>query len=122
VRCYLERTLLAQLDLLLPGGDGWPRYSEADTREYWFGWRARTPFTTRLGLAASVIVIGLYCWSCKWFDGPGADPGRALALAEASRLFAVRQAFVVVKSVGCLAYFSDPAVFARAVNGTEGKP
>jgi len=108
----LRRKLIAQLDLLLPGGEGWPRYSEADTGAYWFGWRERTPLSTRLALALSVWVLGLYGWLHGLRGGPGADPAQAMARAERSRIFTVRQSFVLIKTIGCLGYFSDPRVLA----------
>lgn len=116
----LKRRLFAQLDLLLPGGEGWPRYSEADTGAYWFGWRERTPLSTRLALALGVLVVGLYGWLHRLLGGPGGDPARALARAERSRIFAVRQSFVLIKSVGCLGYFSDPEVLALGRGAGEG--
>jgi len=116
---YLKRKLTAQFNLLLPGGHGWPRYSDADTEEYWFGWRKRTPLSTRVALMVSVLVIGLYCWLWRLRRGPGTDPGEGLAQAEVSRVFTVRQSFLMIKSIGCLAYFSDPSVFARGMRLPE---
>jgi hypothetical protein len=118
---FLERKLVSQLDLLLPGGNGWPRYSDADTEEYWFGWRERTPLATRLALTVSVIVLGLYCWFFSLRHGPGTDPGQGLVQAETSRFFMVRQSFAMVKTIGCLGYFSDAELFALAMGRTEGR-
>src|SRR5690606_736810 len=102
--------------LVLPGSGEWPSYLEADTRRYWDGWESRTPLSTRYALYFSVLAIHVYC---VFFSLWGKSRQEAFAASEDSSLYLLRQAFTMIKTIACLAYFSDPKVHALSRKTTD---
>ncbi len=117
-----QTALDRQLNAVLPGGNAWPSYSEAATELFWQNWRKKSPVMTRLAFAASVILLEIYqSWqkTSNSSNNLGDQPVNtlvALQMAEESGSFAIRQAFVMIKSIACLAYFSDPQIFEMATS------
>jgi len=102
---------------MLPGLGDWPAYASADTNQFWLGWQSRTPLTTRFAVYFSFVAVHAYC---LFFSLLGRSTNEALAASETSSLYLIRQAFTMVKTIACLAYFSDPAVHAIASKADDG--
>ena len=116
----LEQQMVPFLDALLPGNDVWPKYSDADTASYWQGWEQRTHTVTRWGLLGCLWMMRGYCRLHLWLHGSGHDLAEILSEAEHSNSYAIRQAVAMLKSIGCLAYFSDPMVFELGMSSQKG--
>jgi hypothetical protein len=103
-----ERLLFAHLvDVILPPGanDRLPLgATDAGVVEFFEQHLAYLPLRTRIGLRAGVAVLG----AAARLHPRGAC--RALDRLADSRLYAVRELVVLLKSVVCLGYFTHPDV------------
>ena len=95
--------------LMLPGLGHWPSYQDADTNRFWQGWQSRTLASTRFAVYMSVLLVHVYC---AVLQRRGFNEAEAFAASEVSGLYLIRQSFTMIKSIACLAYFSDPEVHA----------
>lgn len=102
---------------VIPGLNDWPSYSQADTSRFWDGWQQRTPLATRFAFYFSLLLIHFYCLFFLLF---GRTLESSFINSETSRLYLIRQAFMMVKTMACLAYFSDPEVHAISYPNDEG--
>jgi hypothetical protein len=98
-------------NLLIPGLDDWPSYNNSKVDTFWADWRKKSPLSTRLALAFSIFFIHAYCTLNLILGTP---KEKSLGNMEGANTFIVRQAYLMLKSLACLAYFSDPDVYKLA--------
>lgn len=107
---WLGRRVDVYSDAIIPGLNLWPKYSQVATKNFWSDWRRTSPVSTVIGFYFCVLIVHLYCSFSRLIRKNSID--RSLEILEASPSYLLRQSFVMVKTLACLAYFSDPFVFS----------
>lgn len=106
-------------NLMIPGLNEWPRYEQANTQDFWINWKRTSPFTTQFALASCIVLIAMYC---NVNSLRGFKQEQSLSNMAASPFFMVRQSYLMLKTLACLAYFSDPSVYKLAtIQDVENK-
>lgn len=113
----MNTLIQAYCQYVIPGLNDWPSYSQADTSRFWDGWKQRTPFATRFAFYFSLYAIHIYCL-LRSITGNSIE--NSFVESESSRLYLIRQAFMMLKTMACLAYFSDPNIHALSYPYDEG--
>ncbi len=113
----------ALLEAIVPGGEGGlPAFAEVDRTGFWQAFEQAAPPAIGAGLRAMVYTLTFLPVTDRRFRRPffALQPEQRaefIAAAASDRRYPVRQALVTLKTLGCLAYFDDPAVRARFPEG-----
>ena len=120
---FERRWAEALFEAIVPGGQGGlPGFADVDRAGYWRAFEEAAPPAIGAGLRAMVYTLTFLPVADRrfrrpFFALPAAQRAAFIESAARDSRYTVRQSVVMLKTLGCLAYFDDPQVRARFPGG-----